>query len=306
MTSSHQPLSRPDLVDDLLRGAVDLHCHSGPSVMHRKLDHLEEIADADAAGMRAILFKDHFYPAGPVLDLIRRRRDPASDLLLLSGIPLNNALGGLNVQAVAHGLKLGARLVWMPTLCASNHLRTAFRYDVSGKIGTRQPIGIDILTDAGKVKDEVKQILDLIAEHDAALSGGHLHISEMYPLFAEARARGVTRMMVAHPTFWIEADLGDLRELGRMGVYMEHCACMLVDCPTRKFTCEDLNAYVEAGGLEHTILGSDLGQPINPKPVEGFRAVVALCLEAGFSPNETRRLTSTNACRLMGIPERLH
>ena len=306
MTTSYQPLSRPDLIDTLLHGAVDLHCHSGPSVMHRKLDHLEEIAEADAAGMRAILFKDHFYPAGPVLDLIRRRRDPASDLLLLSGIPLNNTLGGLNVHAVAHGLKLGARLVWMPTLCASNHLRTAFRYDVSGKIGMRQPTGIDILTDAGKVKDEVKQILDLIAEHDAALSGGHLHISEMYPLFTEARTRGVTRMMVAHPTFWIEADLGDLRELGRMGVYMEHCACMLVDCPTRKFTCEDLTAYVEAGGLEQTILGSDLGQPINPKPVEGFRAVIALCLEAGFSPEETRRLTSTNACRLMGIPERLH
>ncbi len=297
---------RQGAVEELLRGAVDLHCHSGPSIMQRKLDHLEEIAEAEAAGMRAILFKDHFYSATPVLELIRRHRTFRSDLELLSGIPLNNSLGGLNPHAVAHGLKLGARLVWMPTLCASNHLRTAFRYDVHGKLGLRPPTELSVLTDRGDIRDEVKEILDLIAAHDAALSGGHLHISEMFPLFAEAKERGVSRLLVAHPTFWIEADLGDLRELAGMGVCMEHCACMLIDCPTRKFTGEELRAYVEAGGIEHTILGSDLGQPINPKPVEGFRAIIELCLDSGFTPDETRKMTSLNACRLMGITPTVH
>ncbi len=297
---------REAAVRGLLNGAVDLHCHSGPSVMKRKIDHLEEIAEAEAAGLRAVLFKDHFYSATPVLNLINRHRNAASNLTLLSGVPLNNALGGFNPHAVAHGLNLGARLVWMPTLCSSNHLRTAFRYDLSGKLGMRQPTGLSALTDSGDVRDDVKEILDIIAEHDAVLSGGHLHISEMYPLFEEARARGVTRLMVAHPTFWIEADVSDLRELGGMGVYMEHCACMLVDCPTRKFTGEDLREYAAAGGIEHTILGSDLGQPINPTPVEGFKAVIELCLDSGFSVEDTRRMTSLNACRLMGIPPALH
>lgn len=307
MTNNLEWRDRNETVTGLLKGAVDLHCHSGPSVMHRKLDHLQEIAEAEAAGLRAVLFKDHFYCATPVLELIRRRRNSASGPELLSGIPLNNALGGFNPHAVAHGLKLGARLVWMPTLCASNHMRTAFRYDLSGKLGMRQPTGLSVLTDRGAILDDVKEILDLIAAHDAVLSGGHLHVSEMYPLFTEARARGVNRMVVAHPTFWIEADLGDLRELGRMGVYMEHCACMLVDCPTRKFDGDDLKAYVEAGGIEHTILGSDLGQPINPTPVEGMRAVIELCLDSGFTSEETRRMTSTNACRLMGIdPPTVH
>lgn len=274
--------------------------------MQRKLDHLEEIAEAEAAGMRAILFKDHFYSATPVLELIRRHRTFRSDLELLSGIPLNNSLGGLNPHAVAHGLKLGARLVWMPTLCASNHLRTAFRYDLHGKLGLRPPTELSVLTDRGEVRDEVKEILDLIAAYDAALSGGHLHISEMFPLFAEAKVRGVSRLLVAHPTFWIEADLEDLRELGGMGVYMEDCACMLIDCPTRKFTGEELRAYVEAGGIDHTILGSDLGQPINPKPVEGFRAIIELCLDSGFTPGQTRQMTSLNACRLMGIAPNVH
>ena len=44
------PLSRPTEVAELLVGAVDLHCHSGPAAMPRILDHHEELVDAAAAG----------------------------------------------------------------------------------------------------------------------------------------------------------------------------------------------------------------------------------------------------------------
>lgn len=290
-----------DVVDLLLRGAVDLHCHSGPSVMGRKVNHTEEIADAEAAGMRAILIKDHFYSAAPVLELIKRHRPAGSKLEILSGVPLNNTLGGLNPKAVAVGLNMGARLVWMPTLSASNHLRTAHYYNLAGKLGMLPPEGISVLTVNGTLRDEVKEIIDLIVEHDAVLCGGHLHVSEMYPLFTEARKRGVSRMLVSHPTFWIDANLADLRELASMNVHLEHCACMLIDCPSRQFTAEELRDYVTAGGLQHTILGSDLGQPTNPRPVEGFRAVIKLCLDSGFTPEETRQMTSSNASALMGL-----
>ena len=40
-------------VDALMRGAVDLHCHSGPSVMARLVDHIDAVEEAAAAGMRA-------------------------------------------------------------------------------------------------------------------------------------------------------------------------------------------------------------------------------------------------------------
>jgi hypothetical protein len=290
------------LADRLLKGAVDLHCHSGPSIMPRKLDHIEQIRDAEAVGLHAVLFKDHFYSNTPVLAVLKRYLSPGSGLRLLSGVPLNNQLGGFNPYAVEHGLMLGARMVWMPTLCALNHLRgAAFRYDLHGRLDLRPPTVLTALDDTGAVKDEVKEILDLIAEHDAVLCGGHLHVSEMYPLFDEAKRRGVTRMLVSHPTWWIEAETEDLRELSAMGVYLEHCACMLIDCQSRKFDFSTLRTYVEAAGLERTIVGSDLGQPFNPRPVEGFRAAIQLCLDLGFSARETRALTSENACRLMGI-----
>lgn len=39
------------------------------------------------------------------------------------------------------------------------------------------------------------------------------------------------------------------------------------------------------------------------RPVDGFRAVIRLCLEAGYSDSEVRMLTSGNAARLMGLDE---
>ena len=55
-------------VDDLMRGAVDLHCHSGPSVMERLVDHIEAVEEAATNGMRAVLFKDHYYPTAPIVE----------------------------------------------------------------------------------------------------------------------------------------------------------------------------------------------------------------------------------------------
>src|ERR1700753_2729091 len=87
------------VVANLLKGAVDLHCHSGPSVMPRALNHLEAIRDAEAAQMHAILFKDHYYSVTPVTEFIKETM-PDIRVNLLSGVPLNNTTGGLNPYAV--------------------------------------------------------------------------------------------------------------------------------------------------------------------------------------------------------------
>lgn len=54
------------LLNSLLIGAIDLHCHSGPSVMPRSIDHIDVMREGSAAKMRAILIKDHYYSATPV------------------------------------------------------------------------------------------------------------------------------------------------------------------------------------------------------------------------------------------------
>lgn len=302
--AEHSQSGRADLVERLLRGAVDMHCHSGPSIMTRSLSHLEAIREAEAVGMRAILFKDHYYAATAITEMLTEEGFPETGIALLAGVPLNNALGGLNPYAVEHELKLGARLVWMPTLSATNHQRRAFRHNLAAKLkgGKMLPFsGISILTDRGELKDEAKAIIDLVAEHDCVLSGGHLHISEMWVLFREAKARGANRLLVSHPTHWIDATLTDLKELGELGVCMEHCACQLIECRSRQFTPDEMRSFIDAGGIDHTILGSDLGQPYNPRPVDGFREVIGMCLDLGYTEDEVRRMVSTNACKLIGL-----
>src|SRR6185312_11215000 len=112
------------------------------------------------------------------------------------------------------GLKLGARLVWMPTFSAANHLRHNYR---GKKLQTKVPMlpstMLTVVDERGNLKDEAKQILDQIAEFDAVLSGGHLHITEIFKLFEEAKKRGVNRRLVQHPTYTIDATLEDIREL---------------------------------------------------------------------------------------------
>ncbi len=290
------------LIDELLVGTVDLHCHSGPSVMPRQIDHIEAMEEASAAKMRAILFKDHYYSVAPITELMKAHYSDRN-VELLSGVPCNNTSGGLNPYAVDHGLNLGARLVWMPTFSAANHIRHTHRRKLlPTKMDLMKPTALTVVDPKGDILDEVKVILDQIAKHDCVLSGGHLHISEIWPLFEEAKQRGVKRLLVNHPTFVIDASLSDITELAEMGAYIEHSMCMFIDGSRfQHFPSDELQDVVKAGGVDRTILGSDLCQVKAPRPVEGFKLVIRLCLEFGYTPEEIRKLIGLNACQLMGI-----
>ena len=291
----------PDRVADLLVGAVDLHCHSGPSVMPRCIDHIEAMKQAADAGFKAVLIKDHYYSATPGTQLLN---DNFSELgvEMLSGVPLNNATGGFNVHAVDHGIKLGARFVWMPPFSSAKHIdHHRHDEDFEEKFPTTKeqmlaPIPLKALDENGQLHDGVKVILDLIAENDLVLSSGHLNISEIWPLFEEAKKRGVERLLVNHPTYIVDATLEDITSLASMGAYLEHSMCMFIPGSIYQFYDHDtLKSLVTAGTVEKTILGSDLGQNKNPHPVDGFRSVVEMCLDIGYSDAEIRRMIGGNA-----------
>ncbi|TBW37171.1 hypothetical protein EYW49_11925 [Siculibacillus lacustris] len=298
----------PAHIEDLLKGAVDLHCHSGPSVMPRYCDHIEAMHEAADAGIAALLLKDHYYSATPITEMLNKHFGHLG-VTLLSGVPLNNTTGGLNIYAVEHGIKLGARLVWMPTFSSKNHIdhhkkeQEAFekKFPQTAK-KMLHPTPLTVVDEAGKLRPEVGPILDLIAEADIVLSSGHLHISEIWPLFEEAKARGVKRLLCNHPTFVVDATLPDVRRLAEMGVYVEHSMCMWV--PESKFcfyTTEFLKELIEAAGVDRTILGSDLGQKGNPTIADGFRSVISTCLTIGCSDADIRKMISTNARALIGL-----
>ena len=299
--------NREQIIEDLLVGAVDLHCHSGPSVMPRSIDHIEASKQASAAGLKAILFKDHYYSATPVTKLLENHYQDLK-LEFLSGLALNNSVGGFNRYAVDHAIKLGADLIWMPTFSSQNHIdQHKSDKDFDQKFPTTKekmlaPTPLKALDDKGNLLDEVKFILDLIGEHDLVLSSGHLNISEIWTLFEEAKARGVKRLLVNHPTYVVGATLADITWLVEIGAYVEHSMCMFNERSKYHFYSPgDLDDMIKAAGVERTILGSDLGQVDNPMPVDGFRVVIGLCLNLGYGPEDIRKMISTNACALMEL-----
>jgi hypothetical protein len=296
---SQVPVSET-LVDDLMKGAVDLHVHSGPSVMARLVDHIDAMEQASRAGMRAVLFKDHYYPTAPIAEMLRARSKGGAEPL--GGIVLNNALGGFNAYATEHALKLGTKIVWMPTVSAANHIREGHNKKLLvAKSEMRRPTALSAVDEHGELKDEVKPILDLVAQYDAVLSCGHLHISEAWVLFEEAKRRGCKRLLVNHPTYTVGAAPKDIKRLLDLGVMIEHSACLYIDSRFKVYTPEQLKEWIDTAGVDNTFFGSDLGQTNCPSPVEGFRQIIRLCLSLGYTADEVRRMVSSNAMRLAGL-----
>lgn len=303
MSTATETTTRDAEVADLLLGAVDLHCHSGPAAMPRTLDHHEALLDCAAAGFSALLYKDHFY-LGTAHAMILERLFPDLGVKLFSGIALNNASGGINPHAVDHAVKLGAKIVWMPTLSAANHIEQAMGQGKSFPKTAKKmldPIPLRATDANGEVTDATRQVLDLIAEADVILAGGHLDAAEMIKVFAEARRRGVNRLLVNHPTYLVGCTDDDIRELVSIGGHIEHSICMWVEGTSKKFTPEELVHLIEVAGVDRTILSSDLGLMGGPKPVEGFRQVVHLLLDQQVPKDDIRKLVSGNAKRLAGI-----
>src|ERR1700736_4545187 len=169
------PLSRAAEVAELLVAAIDLHCHSGPAAMPRILDHHEELLDAAAAKFRAVLYKDHFY-AGMAHEILLAKMFAETKGKLFSGIALNNASGGINPHAVDHAIKLGGKIVWMPTLSAANHVKAMASGNSTFPKTSPQmldPTPLSVLDADGKLTDDSKKVIDLIAEADIILAGGH-------------------------------------------------------------------------------------------------------------------------------------
>lgn len=298
-----QPMEpkRAEEVADMLVGAVDLHCHSGPAAMPRILSHHEAFLMARDAGFKALLYKDHYYVGMPHCAILKEIY-PDADIELYSGVALNNASGGVSPHAVDHAIKLGGKIVWFPTFAARNHIE-AYASKSFPKTAKPMlpPVPLTVLDANGRLIDEAKQICDLIAEGDIILAGGHLHVSELFILFEEARTRGVKKLMVNHPSYIIGCSDADIRGLVALGAYMEHSICMFVPGRAKQHETQDLIRMMEVAGVDRTILGSDLGLTQAPKPVDGYRMIVSDLLDHQVPKADIKKIISTNAARLLNL-----
>jgi hypothetical protein len=285
----------------LLQGALDLHVHSGPSTMPRQVDHFQAVEEAAAAGMSGILFKDHHYSVAPFIPLMDRVLGHHK-VAMYSGLVLNNSTGGLNPFVVDAQLKQGAKLIWMPTAQSANHIRSSSRKQrLVSNVKLKPSPGLTVVDSYGEILDVVKEILDSIAEFDAILSSGHLHVWEIWKLFTEAKKRGVKRLLVNHPMYGLHFTYDDIKEMAEFGALIEQSACLYVDSRFNVFSPRELKEHILAAGVAHSSIGSDLGQVDNPTPVEGMRQAIKMCLALGFSEDDVRTMVRDNPAKIVGL-----
>ncbi len=292
-------------IDGLLRGAIDPHVHSGPSIAARALDHVELLRQASAAGFAAVVTKDHDYSSVMTTALIRQNF-PELKTKIYASIVLNNVIGGFNAYAVEHTAAMGGKIVWLPTLAAENHLRwqaTQAKWTHPASTDKIRPsAGIPVLDANRKVRDEVKEVLDIVAKNDMVLASGHLHVSETWIVFEEAQRRGVKRLVFTHPEDIVDASLNDVKGIAAMGAFVEHSLCMFLEGSKFKIADgQELRRQIEAAGVDQTILCSDLGQVGTMSPLEGFRQGIRLCMELGYDDQQIRKMVSLNTARALGI-----
>jgi hypothetical protein len=304
MTSSTNGPELEERIDNLLVGAIDPHVHSGPSIAPRSLDHLELAREASKAGLAAVVTKDHDY-AGVMTAALIAKHFPDLKTKVYSSIVLNNVVGGLNPYAVEHTAAMGGKIVWLPTLAAENHLRWEKTSGWAHPASTqkiRPASAIPVLDANGAVRDDVKEILDIVAKNDMTLASGHIHVSETWVVFEEAKRRGVNRLIFTHPEDIVDASLNDVRGIASMGAYVEHSLCMFLEGSKFKTReAEDLKHQIDAAGVDSTILCSDLGQVGVFSPIEGLRRGIKLCIDLGYTDDDIRKMVSLNTARVLGI-----
>ena len=289
---------------DLLKGAIDLHLHAGPSVFPRLMDAVETSKAARASSMRGIVIKHHHIPT---VDRGYFVHKAVPEVEVYGGVTLNYAAGGLNPFAVDSTLKLGGKIVWMPSVDALNHKR---HFGELGKYGSRLDYdkpgiyrdaeGITILDGEDRLKPEIGQILDIIADHNAAIATSHLDLEESKALVQEARRRNI-KTVVTHVNF-VTSSLSTENQqwMAEKGAYLELCYSSLSPA-WRSTSIDKVAETIREVGPEHYVLASDLGQVHNPAPPEGLRIYICLLLERGFDPEDIRVMVKENPEKILDL-----
>lgn len=292
---------------ELIKGAYDLHVHSAPDVLPRKMDDIDMAKRIRESGMAGYAIKSHFFCTSERAQLMQKLYP---DVDYVGTITLNSAVGGLNPAAMEMAARSGVRLVWFPT-CDNEHERAhTFNGDSNKKLpfwaqiiiemknaGIEAPT-VNCLDANGELKKEVYDILDIIAKYDIILTTGHISHDEAYKLVPAAAKRGVKNIVITHvdfPTTYYTVE--DQKMFASYGAKMEHC---YTTWATGKVDFGVTKQMIREVGPENCILGTDLGQKTAVWPDEGMLEFATKLYDAGFSAEEVKTMTIYNPRKLLG------
>lgn len=277
-----------------LKGVVEVHVHAKPDLYPRSYSDMELMEAGVRMQARAIVVKWHYGPTAARASLcneMRRRLYPESGTKMYGSIVLNKPVGGINPSAVETALKLGARIVWMPTMDSRNEREQK---------GFRD--GLECV-EKGHVTKAVREVLTLVKEYDAVLGTGHLDAQESLVLIDTAKNMGINRILVDHPEYWV-TEMGMEQQMKLVRDYDvcigRYYAQPMPDGSFHVNLPENLEAYRQIG-YKNMIISTDGGQLANPRWEDALRIYMQYFADQGVPEEHINYMAKELPAKLLGL-----
>lgn len=282
-----------------MRGVIDMHVHTNPDLRTRAYDDFELCDAAVKVGARANVIKTHMGDTSCRAALVNHYNQIVhgeNDYTMFGSIVMNSCVGGINPVAVENALKLGAKVVWLPTMSARNHLL---------KLGKPTDGCVDVVLE-GKVVPEMEQIFALVNKYDAVLGTGHIGVEEIFIVVKAAREAGVKKIVVTHPEWWI-VDMNEEQQLKIVQEYdilLERCYAQNKGVGAGNGYLSNLPGNLEIikkVGYKNVLVSTDGGQVENPHWELAMHEYMQYLYDHGIPEEEIRYMTHDLPCWLLGI-----
>mgnify|MGYP002465162689 CR=1 FL=1 len=265
-------------IDKDLDGVIEMHVHADPDVRARCIDQLTLTRQCKQNGYRGIMYKCHDFITNDIAYLLRAT---VPGIEVFGGIALNRNYGDtVNVQAAKMATQVTGyycRCIWMPTYQSA--------FDMRKKGG-----GVPVLDAQGKVLPEVVKVMEICADADIIFATGHSSPDECVVLTAKAKEVGVKKAVVTHASQapW-KLSMDQAKACIDNGAYLEHSVLPYFKGPHAvipgyreqpQVTMEEFASYI-ALAPDRQFISTDLGQALNPNPVDGMRTFITGLRKAG-------------------------
>ena len=280
------------LTDPALAGAIDLHAHHGPDSYARQWDAFEVAKLAKERGMRGVVLKNHWTETAGLALLVRKYGTQGIEVF--GSVTLDTPVGGVNPMALRYMADVEGnlgRIVWMPTHDSE--------HEVNYNKETRAKA---VASRNGKLIPEVLEVLDLIKERNLTLATGHLTPEEVLMVMAEAKQRGITRIIVTHPMLgaqFTNMSLPQMQEAVKLGGAIEVTAGALSRDGAAKTRAIEA---IKTLGTQNVFVASDSGLVGTPNHPDALAMAAKSLRAAGFSEQDLNRMFKETPARLVGLP----
>jgi hypothetical protein len=282
-------------------GVIDFHVHSHPDVFGRSMDDIDVATLARGRGMRGIVLKNHISETASRAALVMKA---VPGVEVFGGIVLNNAVGGINPDAVEWMHRFyGSRgkIVWLPTFESDKHVKTFGKPDAKGIV----------VAPGGQVTPQMEAVLKIIARENLVLATGHVHPEEVIAVTKRGRELGVKNIIVTHGLTNVPGlTMAQAKQVVDMGGMIEVCFLQFQAGPNAPLAFlthwTQINAKhvaqaikeLGAGGL---VVSSDLGQSANMNHPDGLEVAIGAMKREGISDADIDTMMRKNPAKLLGL-----